>query len=276
MKIYIMTDMEGCAGVLNFEEWEGPACRYYEHGKRLLTMEVNAAVEGLYEGGATEILVLDGHGAGGIDPELLDPRVDLMRGHDNPVYPWHVDKSFDGICYVGQHAKAGTPYSHLTHTQSCHYIDESINGISIGEFGEVALCGMELGVPTILACGENALAKEAEALTPGAVAVGNKQGLLPDGLDHLDYDAYRRAKLGAIHVSPQRAREAIRKGALEAAHRLKENRSSFKYPKMSPPYTRVIRLRKLRDDPPHTLKGTHPTSIIGVMNMRLERVENKA
>jgi len=268
-----MTDMEGCAGVLDFETWTTPQGRYFEDGKRLLTGEVNAAVEGLFEGGATEILVVDGHGAGGINPELLDPRVELMRGHDHPVWPWHLSESFDGFCCVGQHAKAGTPYSHLTHTQSCLYVDLSINDVSIGEYGQLALCAMELGVPCILACGENAFAAEAEALTPGVVAAGVKQGLLPDGLEDADYDTYRASKLGAIHLSPQRARERIRKAAHDAAQKLQQDPSSFTYPDMSPPYVYMARLRKFGDEPAHVCRGEHPSSIIAMINMPMTRVE---
>ena len=68
-KVYIMTDMEGVAGVLDFENWCKPESRYYELGKELLTLEVNAAIEGFSRGGATEFLVADGHGYGGINPK---------------------------------------------------------------------------------------------------------------------------------------------------------------------------------------------------------------
>ena len=38
-----MTDMEGVAGILNFQDWAFNDGRYYDKGKRLLTEEVNAA-----------------------------------------------------------------------------------------------------------------------------------------------------------------------------------------------------------------------------------------
>lgn len=80
MKIYIMTDMEGVAGVIDRENYVMFESRYYELGKELLTKEVNAAIEGFFEAGAREILVADGHGSGAINQLLLDPRVDLIRG----------------------------------------------------------------------------------------------------------------------------------------------------------------------------------------------------
>ena len=80
MKLYLMTDLEGVAGVMNFEDWCTPGTRYYELAKEFLTLEVNAAVEGFFEGGAAEITVADGHGPGAISPKVLDRRVELMRG----------------------------------------------------------------------------------------------------------------------------------------------------------------------------------------------------
>jgi D-amino peptidase len=267
MKILIMTDMEGVAGILTNEDWVYPTGRYYEDGKRLLTDEVNAAIEGLCQGGATELLVVDGHGPGGINPMLLDPRAELMRGHADPVWPWGLDRSFNAFAVVGQHAKAGTPYSHLTHTQGYGYLDMSVNGISIGEYGQLALCAMELGVPTILACGEKAFTEEAAALTPGVVTVAVKRGLLPDGLDHLSAEEYKSAKLSAVHLAPARACEMIRQAAAEAIRRLKVDRQSFHYPKLDPPYVRVTRFRRSGDHDAWTAREEHPTSIIGLTNM---------
>ncbi|MBI3985773.1 MAG: M55 family metallopeptidase [Lentisphaerae bacterium] len=272
MKILIMTDMEGCAGILNHDDWVTPTGRHYAKGIRLLTEETNAAVRGLTDGGATEIVVVDGHGYGGIDPELLDERAQLLRGAPSPPWPWGLDNSFHGVAVVGQHAKAGTPYSHITHTGWFDHIDMAVNGISIGEYGELAFCAMELGLPMILACGEEALAREAAALTPGVVTVPVKRGLLPDGLDHLDTDAYRNAKLSAVHLAPARARRLIAEGAKTAARRLAADSHSFRYPQLSPPYTRTARLRKNGDTPAHTARDTHPGSLIALANMPYTRV----
>lgn len=73
MKIWIMTDLEGVAGVVDFESQAYPAGKYYGESKHLLTQEINSAVDGALSAGATNILVLDGHGAGGIDYKELPP-----------------------------------------------------------------------------------------------------------------------------------------------------------------------------------------------------------
>src|SRR5437773_12215476 len=131
MKIYLMTDLEGVAGVLNAQEWTGPGQPYYDLAKELLTLEVNAAVDGFFEGGATEVLVADGHGPGALDVRLLDERVEFLRGWGAGPYPLCLDSSFDAIAWVGQHAKAGTEFGHMAHTQGFSYLDLAINGISI-------------------------------------------------------------------------------------------------------------------------------------------------
>ena len=264
MKIMLMTDMEGCAGVLDFKNWVEPDGRHYAQGRRLLTCETNAAVEGLFAAGADEVLVVDGHGAGGIDPEALDPRAVLSRGHCDPVWPWGLDRSYAALGFVGQHAKAGTPYSHLTHTGTLQVIDERANGLSIGE---LALCAKELGVPVILACGEEALAREAEALTPGVVTAAVKRGLVDDnGCRDLSTEQYAVAKLGAAHLSPAKARELIKAAAMRAVAKLKDSPESFKFPELSPPYALVVGYRGIRGGAPFVGKASHPDSFIGLMN----------
>ena len=143
MHIYLMTDLEGVAGVSEFKNYCTPGDLYYNLAKRLLTQEVNAAVDGFFEGGADAITVLDGHGPGAIDIEILDERCRYERGVHRPVYPWGLDEGYDAFVIIGQHAKSGTPYSHITHTGSFACYDISVNGYSIGEFGELALCAME-------------------------------------------------------------------------------------------------------------------------------------
>ncbi len=275
MKILIMTDMEGCAGVLNHDDWVMRTGPFYDKGLRLLTMEVNAAIEGFYAEGATEVMVVDGHGQGGIDPELLDERAWLKRGIDHRTRGgWGLDRTCSALAFVGQHAKAGTPFSHITHTQWFDHIDMTINGLSIGEYGQLALHAMELGIPTILACGEEALAKEAEALTPGVVTVAVKRGTLPDdGMEHLDTDAYRAAKLSAEHRSPTVARRMIREGAIMAMRKLKENPESFGYPHLRPPYVREVRLRGRNGQPGWRARDEHPTSLAAVIDAPYTRVQ---
>ena len=269
MKIMLVTDVEGVAGVLNFEEYCSPGKPYYEKAKRLLTEETNAVIAGMFDGGVDEILVVDGHGPGAIDPELLDSRVELLRGAPSPEpWPFTLDSSFDGIGWVGQHAKSRTPYSHLTHTGNFSVWEITANGIAVGEFGEFAMCAGELGVPVIFAGGEDAFAREAEELAPGVVAVGVKRGCnSEEGLDDAPADVYKKSKLAAIHLSPEKARRKLYAGAVEAAGRLKRDPKSFTVVKLDPPYEIKSIFRKCEAFPEGaTLYKRHATSFIAAMN----------
>jgi len=265
MKVYLMTDMEGVAGVLNFHEWTSPGTLYYDMAKEFLTQEVNAAVAGLFEGGATEIHVIDAHGPGGINVRMLDPRAEISRGWGNPVWPLGLDKSYDFVVWVGQHAKACTEFGHLCHTQSLGYIDESVNGVSIGEFGELAMCASEVGVRAIFGTGDLAFTKEAQALVPGIETVAVKCGLKPGTGADLDEDAYGRHVGSARHLHPERARRLIREGALRAIRRAQTEK--FGIIPLKAPFRRVIKLRPNKDRPQVTMAVMeHPKSFIGAMN----------
>ena len=268
MKIMIVTDLEGVAGVLDFENWCSPSSCYYEKAKRLLTEETNAVIDGLFAGGATEIRVVDGHGPGAIDPELLDERVELQRGVCNPVWPFTLDSSFDGICWVGQHAKSRTPYSHLTHTGNFGCKEITVNGVAVGEFAEFALCARELGVPVIFAGGEEAFAREAEEFAPGVITVAVKRGCNPEtGLEDVTAEVYAKSKLAAIHLAPAKARRLLREGAKAAAEKLQHAPGSFSTTEIKPPYEIKSVLRKSEHYPEGgVLYRRDEKSYIGAMN----------
>ena len=274
MRIYVMTDLEGVANVINFQDWCDPAGRYYEVGKELLTREVNAAIDGFFAGGATEVVVADGHGHGAINGMLLDPRAELMRGWPTR-FPLLLDEKRDGsgydavgydaVAWIGQHAMAGTPFAHLAHTQGFNYVDLSVNGVSIGEFGQVALCAGELGTPCILLSGDEAACAEAEDLAPGIVTVAVKRGTTPGRGDELPSEAYAKRNLGAIHLHPDRARAAIRAGAERAVRQAQLEPPGLV--KLTPPYERVARFRGDALHAPTTSRETHASSVIALLNM---------
>ncbi len=264
MKVYVMTDLEGVAGVLNHQDWCSPGSRYYDKAKRLLTLEVNACVQGLREGGVDEVVVADGHGPGGIDPELLDPEVFLERGWPDGPWPLGLDKSFDAVAWVGQHAKSRSVRAHLAHTQSFRYFELSVNGVAIGEFGQLAMCASELGVRSILACGDEALTKEASRLVPGIETAWVKRGLRGDPGDELDCEEYSRWNTAAVHLHPERARKAIRQAARRAVERF--STEDFGLIPLEPPFKRVTIFRRCADQPKKIARESHPTSFIALMN----------
>jgi len=258
-KIFIQTDLEGVAGVLSRDEWCLPEGRYYDLAKEFLTMEINAAISGFFEGGAEYILVSDGHGPGGINPNLLDSRVELKKGADA------LDKSFDAIAWVGQHAKSGTKYAHLAHTSSQRRGDLSVNGICIGEFGWGVMEASELGVRSIFASGDEALAKEAKKLVPEIETVSVKRGLNPETGDELPTAAYGKYNDDAIHVHPEKARKLIKQGALKAIKCAQTE--EFGLMELKPPFKRVQIFRSDENNPKTISIETHPSSFIALMKM---------
>jgi len=196
-----MTDLEGVAGVFSFDEHASPKGRWYDLSRRLLTQEVNAAVEGALEQGAKEVLVVDGHGWGGVNIEELNPEARLLSGRPL-LLPWGLDKGFDAAFMIGQHAMAGVENAHLSHTESHTAIQNVwINGVKAGEIAIVAAVAGYFDVPLVLVTGDKAACLEAESLVPGLETVAVKEGL---------------SHGAAVSVTPVKARRMIKEGAKNA------------------------------------------------------------
>lgn len=206
MKVYIVTDLEGVAGITQWDprhQGDTPTTALVRQKfSRLLTEEVNAAARGLFAGGATEVVVNDGHGAGEtIDVELLDPRIRLFHGVERPTYCTGLDETFDAIGSVGTHAKAGTKHGNLAHTMGPGVRGYWINGVSVGETGLQAFLAGEFGVPYIFCAGDEWAVREMQQLCPGCVGAAVKLGT---------------SKLSALTAAPERARAIIEEAAREA------------------------------------------------------------
>ncbi|HEX6779218.1 MAG TPA: M55 family metallopeptidase [Ktedonobacterales bacterium] len=170
MRVMIWCDMEGIAGIEVWEQVMGGS-PLYEEGRRLFTGEVNAAVRGARAGGATEIIVVDCHGAGGgwsfksLIPDRLESGAEYVFG-----YPWarYIDPlqaGCDAALFVGAHAMAGTTDGVLCHTVSSEsWYNATINGTLVGETGILAaICGC-WDVPGIFVAGDEATCREVQKL----------------------------------------------------------------------------------------------------------------
>jgi len=265
LRVYLRADMEGVAGVLDLENWCNVDSRNRGLAMELLTREANAAIEGLLAAGATEVLVADTHGGGGrgMIPSLLHPQAELACRAPRGGLRHINARPFDFAGFVGQYPKAGTVGGHLCHTQGHQVRDMSINGVSVGDFGEVVLCAGELGIRCIFASGCEALAREAEELVPGIETVAVKKGLQTDPGHSLPFTAYMNHNIAAIHLSPEEARRRIKAGAQRALERAQKE--DFGLVKLAPPYqsVRVLRSDDLRG--PRVLRKSHPTSIIQLL-----------
>ena len=251
MKIYIMTDMEAVAGVIDSGNYCAKTSRYYERGRELTTLETNAAIEACLEAGATEILVVDGHGHEAIDPVLLHPEAKLLAGR--PIgYPFGCDDSFDAALSIGQHAKSNTDGGHLAHTGSFNVEDLTINGVSVGEMGCNFLFASYFGVPTIFLSGDQAAADEAKALVPNIETAAVKAGLRRGAAAGLSGDENRLYNGAAIHLHPTKARQLIKEGTRRALAK----RSEIKPFWLEPPYELVSVARPDGDIPSKTARAT--------------------
>ena len=98
MKIYIGTDLEGVCGVYRFEQTREYGTPANIEARHLLMGEVNAAVAGAFDGGATRVVVRDGHGgAKSFFPEELDERAEMIMGIYRPRDLVSTPPYFSGI-----------------------------------------------------------------------------------------------------------------------------------------------------------------------------------
>ncbi len=209
--VYIMTDLEGVAGV---DAWDPRLEEYRDEARgvqerlemqRLLTGEVNAAAEGLFAAGVQEILVNDAHGAGRtILVQDLVPGVRIARGVNRPMWLVGISRRFDALVQVGMHPMSETVNGCLAHTMSTSIRAYRVNGREVGEMELAAYLAGELGIPWIFTSGDLHACREAEAWVPGTVTAAVKEGLGTNC---------------AIHLSPKDAQRLIRERVQEAVAR---------------------------------------------------------
>ena len=208
MRVHVISDMEGVAGIVKNEQTSGGEA-LYEEGRRLYTEEINAAVRGAKAAGATEIVVMDCHGAGkgwmfnSLIPQDLDPACEYVVQEEWTEYTAFLEQGCDAALFVGMHARAGTPDGVMNHTISGRdYQNLWFNDTLVGETGiNAALCGT-WGCPVLMVTGDEAACREGrELLGEGLTTVAVKRGL---------------GMFSARMIPPVRARELIEEGAKRA------------------------------------------------------------
>ncbi|MFC1562598.1 M55 family metallopeptidase [candidate division KSB1 bacterium] len=219
LKIYMLTDLEGAAGVVTFQNHSYSTGKYYEQSKNLFTKELNAAVEGALDAGATEIVIWDGHGSGGINFELIHPEAKVIMGSGGLL---GLDESFDAMLIIGQHAMSNTPNGNLAHSYSSRTIENIfLNGKPIGETGIRVILASYYNIPTVFLSGDKAACDEfLKYVTNGEVAP---------------------VKIGfglnvALNLSPVKARELIKEKVKKSLLKIHEIKKYW----VPPPYELVI------------------------------------
>lgn len=228
LKVFISVDMEGLAGVVTGPNVSsnGPD---YPHFRAIMAAETNAAIDGAFRGGATEVLVRDSHGSKeNLLPGDLDPRARLLRGvSSGPKNMMEgLDSTFSAVAFVGYHAKAGTPNAILEHTSTGNVVDFSINGVSLPEGGYNALVAGLYGVPVVFIAGDRAVVDQIRGLVGpiDGVAVKDEIGDASNGM------------------SPKAAQDEIRRTVQRAV----TNRATAKPWKLTGPYTMVLKVKQER------------------------------
>lgn len=229
LKVYISSDMEGVDGVSSSQVQTSSSGREYQQFRRLLTEEVNAAVAGAFDAGATEVLVSDSHADGqNIDVELFDKRARLIQGWPRPLgMMGGIDSTFDAAALVGFHASDETPGAVLPHTFN-GTMRLNLNGTPVGEIGFDAAIAGEFGVPVVLVSGDQAAGAEAKDLLGPIETAEVKHAL--------GYHA-------AIMLPPEEARERIR----AAIKRGIERRADIHPYRVVPPVRLAITFKQLLD-----------------------------
>ena len=208
MKVFVIGDMEGVAGIVKWEQTTGGE-KLYDEARVLYTEEINAAVRGAKAAGATEVVVMDCHGAGGgwtfnsLVPELLHHECEYVVQHKWTEYTAFLEAGADAALFVGMHAMAGTADGVLSHTVSGQaWQNLRFNRTLVGETGiNVALCG-HWGCPVVLVSGDVAVCREARALLgDGVTTAAVKEGL---------------GRFSARQLVPAVARARIEEGARRA------------------------------------------------------------
>jgi D-amino peptidase len=210
LKVYISADMEGIGGVSTWDKQSSPKGADYAQFRKLMTHEVNAAIAGAFDAGATEVLVSDSHWDGmNLDLELLDRRARVIQSWPRPLSMMGgIDSSFDAALLVGYHAAEGTGGAILAHSVSGGRIFEiKLNGVPVPEAGFCAAIAGELGVPVVFLSGDQIATEQAQKLLGPieTATVKTSNGFLSGILMH-----------------PEESRRLVREGARRGVERRRE------------------------------------------------------
>ncbi|MEE2668480.1 MAG: M55 family metallopeptidase [Gemmatimonadota bacterium] len=162
LKFFISVDLEGIGGV-GSPLMTSTGGKDYGLSRQFLTREVNSVVAAIFERiPEADILVNDSHGDHqNVLHGELDPKVSYIQGSIKPLgMVQGLESSFNGVIFVGYHAKAGDPDGFLAHTGSGSVKGLWLNDVEVGEGGMNAAFAGSLGVPVILVAGDSAATAE--------------------------------------------------------------------------------------------------------------------
>jgi D-amino peptidase len=179
MRFMVAVDCEGVACAVGSPGGSLNASRDLEFAKRQATREADAAVRGLFEAGASQVIVWDNHnGSLNLHYDLLDERCDIALGVGFPHRFPGMDESFDGVLFIGYHAMDNTVDAVICHTfSSATYQYMKVNDVEVGEMEIDGAMAGELGVPLIFVSSDDKGTAEIQRFVPGIHTVTTKQAM---------------------------------------------------------------------------------------------------
>ncbi len=211
LKVMVLYDMEGVSGATNERHTNYAHPAEYAEGRKSLTADVNAAIAGLKAAGATEIVVVDGHGSGNttgpdvLEDQLLPPA--KVHYQDTPfdIYMDSYDASFDAIVAVAMHAGAGNRVGFLSHTDSAEDVEYTVNGVPFNESMILATGAARLKIPLIMVSGDDQLEKEIHRNMPWVEYAAAKHAV-----DRVRAESFPREEVSRrIEAAARRALEKL-------------------------------------------------------------------
>lgn len=175
----MITDMEGVDGLVSCPDQCVPfTSPRWAESQKLLADEVNAAVDGLFAGGATDVVVADLHDSDrSLSVYTIDSRARLLTGDGIPP-TLGLDSSYSAVVFIGQHPMAGAEKGVLTHSYSADAVQNLwINNQLVGEIGARTMLTGYYNVPVIMLSGDAAACRELHALVPKAECAVVMEGL---------------------------------------------------------------------------------------------------
>jgi D-amino peptidase len=237
MKVWLSVDMEGISGLVRWADVVS-AGMDFQRNRRFMTQDANAAIEGAFDAGASEVIVEENHGVEELCDLVLDeidPRCSVVRGAGRPTATTMAGLARDTavVLFVGHHARAGSFPGIMAHTVSYERFREvRVGGAPVGESEIMTIRAGELGVPAGLICGDQVVCAELSKRAPWIETVCVKRAL---------------SNVAAEVIPPARARDEIRHGARRAVERAKRGELSA-YRDQPAPHEIEVELRQPLED----------------------------
>ena len=237
MKVFISVDMEGISGLVR---WADVASRGqdYPRDRSIMTRETNAAIEGAFAGGATEVVVEENHGVEDLTNlvmDEIDPRCRVIRGAGRPTATTMagLDSATGVVLFVGHHPRANSFPGIMAHT------------VSYGAFSAVRLAGSDIGESEIFTIRAGELGVPVGLMTSDQVGIDQLRKRAP-WIESVEVKRALARQAGDV-IPPERTWPMVRDAACRAVERAGAGELRI-YTEEPAPYAIEVDLREPPDE----------------------------